>query len=332
MRRVGRRVSLVIVFAECYYKGSQHMPAAARQAGASLNVKYEKNFEMTLLNLSHLATFRLVVSCGSFSAAADALGLSQPAVSLQIRHLEQFLRTRLVERTGRGISPTAAGVALLEHSEQIGIAVDNAVRAVSEASQEVSGVVRIGTGATACIHLLPPLLQTLRTQWPALQVSVTTGNTVDITRAVEANLLDVGLVTLPVHRSLLSVSHCRDEEFVFIGQTLLNLTTAESLQQHPFIAFETGSGTRTLIDSWFAERGITLVPVMESGSVEAIKRMVRAGLGISIVPRMAVEQEEDREGLSFSSLTPVLHRQLALVMRPDKVLNRGLTEVVRLLS
>lgn len=79
---------------------------------------------MTTLNLGYLATFRLVIQRGSFSAAADVLGISQPAVSLQIRQLEQFLQTRLVERTGRGIKATAAGEALLAHGERIQQVVD----------------------------------------------------------------------------------------------------------------------------------------------------------------------------------------------------------------
>ncbi|MDU2785929.1 MAG: LysR family transcriptional regulator, partial [Enterobacter sp.] len=86
---------------------------------------------MTTLNLGYLATFRLVIQRGSFSAAADVLGLSQPAVSLQIRQLEQFLQTRLVERTGRGIKATAAGETLLAHGERIQQVVDDAIRAVN---------------------------------------------------------------------------------------------------------------------------------------------------------------------------------------------------------
>ena len=104
------------------------------------------------------------------SAAADLLGISQPAVSLQIRQLEQFLQTRLVERTGRGIKATPAGQALLLHEERIQQAVDEAVRSVSEFSHDVSGTVTLGTGATACIHLLPPLLQQLRSDYPLLKV------------------------------------------------------------------------------------------------------------------------------------------------------------------
>lgn len=125
---------------------------------------------MTTLNLGYLATFRLVIQRGSFSAAADALGISQPAVSLQIRQLEQFLQTRLVERTGRGIKATAAGQALLAHGERIQQAVDDAIRSVSAFSHDVSGTITLGTGATACIHLLPPLLEKLRKDYPLLSV------------------------------------------------------------------------------------------------------------------------------------------------------------------
>ena len=132
---------------------------------------------MMTLNLGNLATFRLVVQRGSFSAAADLLGLSQPAVSLQVRQLEQFLQTRLLERTGRGIKATAAGIALLAHSERIELAVGAAVQSVSEFNREISGSIKLGTGATACIHLLPPLLQKLHQDHPLLTVRVTVGNT-----------------------------------------------------------------------------------------------------------------------------------------------------------
>lgn len=291
---------------------------------------------MTTLNLGHLATFRLVIQRGSFSAAADLLGISQPAVSLQVRQLEQFLQARLVERTGRGIKATPAGQALLLHEERIQQAVDEAVRSVSEFSHDVSGTVTLGTGATACIHLLPPLLQQLRSDYPLLKVGVTTGNTLDIVRAIEENRLDLGLVTLPVSGKSLDVMTVMDEEFVFIAslmqQERFSRLTPEALHLKPLIAFESGSGTRALIDGWFAANGLAIAPVMQLGSIEAIKRMVRAGLGYSIVPRMAVEHAADREGLSVMSLEPVLQRQLAVVMRQDKILSKGIAAIIRIIQ
>ncbi|MFZ3620008.1 LysR family transcriptional regulator [Leclercia barmai] len=291
---------------------------------------------MTTLNLGQLATFRLVVQRGSFSAAADVLGLSQPAVSLQIRQLEQFLQARLIERTGRGVKATAAGLALLTHGERIGRAVDEAIRSVAAFSQEVSGTITIGMGATACIHLLPPLLQELRQSHPLLRVGVTTGNTLEIVRAIEENRLDLGLVTLPAAGSALAIAPVMDEEFVFIAageqQAQFDTLTAEHLQDRPFIAFSAGSSTRLVIDAWFQASGVEAQPIMQSGSIEAIKRMVRVGLGYSIIPRMAVDCVEDRQGLCVRSLTPVLQRQLAIVMRQDKILSKGISEIIRLLQ
>lgn len=291
---------------------------------------------MTTLNLGYLATFRLVIQRGSFSAAADVLGISQPAVSLQIRQLEQFLQTRLVERTGRGIKATAAGQALLVHGERIEQAVDETLRSVSAFNHDVSGTITLGTGATACIHLLPPLLQQLRSDYPLLRVGVTTGNTLDIVRAIEENRLDMGLVTLPVSGRALDVMPVMDEEFVFIAsqaqQAMFTDLRPDALHTLPLIAFESGSGTRALIDCWFEASGLTIAPAMQLGSIEAIKRMVRSGLGYSIVPKMAVEQKADREGLCVSSLSPVLQRQLAVVMRQDKILSKGISGIIRILQ
>ena len=291
---------------------------------------------MMTLNLGNLATFRLVVQRGSFSAAADVLGLSQPAVSLQVRQLEQFLQTRLLERTGRGIKATAAGIALLAHSEQIELAVGAAVQSVSEFNREISGSVTLGSGATACIHLLPPLLQKLHHEHPLLTVRVTVGNTLEVVRAIEENRLDLGLCTLPANGRSLAVMPVLEEEFVCIfsdGQDELPWSLSpEILQSLPLIAFESGSGTRDLIDGWFLADGRAIAPVMQLGSIEAIKRMVRAGLGFSIVPRMAVEHPQDRIGLNVQSLTPLLHRQLGIIMRQDKIISKGIAEILRLLQ
>ncbi|MEG3131660.1 LysR family transcriptional regulator [Pantoea cypripedii] len=288
---------------------------------------------MASLNLDHLDTFRLVISRGSFSGAADALGLSQPAVSLQIRQLEQSLQTRLIERTGRGVRATAAGQALLEHSEHIASVIATARAAVTQHADEISGTVIIGTGATACIHLLPPLLQQLRQQHPQLKVDVRTGNTAAIIRAVEENQVDIGLVTLPVSSQSVHVSPLYEEDFRLIvscdsreaGEPPV---TPAALASLPLIVFEPGSGTRAVIDAWFREAGLRPTPVMELGSIEAIKRMVRAGLGYSLVPAMALAQQEDRAGLSVAAPQPELQRSLGIVMRHDRVISRGMTAVL----
>lgn len=292
---------------------------------------------MANLNLDHLATFKLVVSRGSFSGAAEVLGLSQPAVSLHIRQLEQALQVQLIERTSRGVRPTPAGLTLAEHCMKIDAVVSTAVESVSRHSDEITGTVTVGTGATACIHLLPPLLQQLRQAHPLLKVDVRTGNTSDIVRGVEENRIDIGLITLPATGRCLSVSPLGTDEFVIIMEKDALEQRAKPLSPGtllslPLIVFEPGSGTRTLIDEWFRDAGHIACPVMELGSIEAIKRMVRAGLGYSIVPRMSVACTAERQGLSIYSMTPSLHRTLGTVMREDRIVSRGINEVLKRLN
>jgi DNA-binding transcriptional LysR family regulator len=129
------------------------------------------------LNLDQIETFAQVVELGSFSAAAERLGLSQPAVSLQVRQLERRFGVRLIERVGRRATPTQAGEAFLAQARRVGVAIDAIVEAIAPHASGVTGRVRIGTGATACIYILPPPLRALRHSLPGLDIVVSTGNT-----------------------------------------------------------------------------------------------------------------------------------------------------------
>lgn len=142
------------------------------------------------LNLDQLQTFLDVVELGSFSAAARKQGLTQPAISLQLRELEKRLGVRLIERIGRKAQPTAAGVELSLHAERIGAAADAALDAMAGHTGNQPRRVRIGTGATASIHLLPPALKALRQRFPTMEITVSTGNAAAIVEAVQENRID----------------------------------------------------------------------------------------------------------------------------------------------
>lgn len=287
---------------------------------------------MHRLNLDHLHCFSLVIAHGSFSAAANILNLSQPAVSQQIRQLEQQLKLRLIERVSRRCKPTAAGVVLLEHMTRIDSAVEGALQAMHNHAEGIAGQIAIGTGATACIHLLPPMLSDLRQRFPALDVRVSTGNTDEFVRAVEENRLDLALVTLPIASKRLEVTPILQDEFVVIFAESSALATQRAspalLAEQPLVLFESGSSTRLLIDDWFRQAGQACKPIMELGSIEAIKEMVAAGLGCSIVPRMAIRAPYHRRGLAVQALEPALTRTLAILLRQDKPLSRGLQQVI----
>ncbi|PJI39631.1 LysR family transcriptional regulator [Ferrovibrio sp.] len=288
-------------------------------------------------NLDHLQTFADVVRLGSFSAAAARLNLTQPAVSLQIRQLERKLGLKLIERVGRTATPTAAGRALLQHAGTIDSAVNAALEDVAQHGRSVTGRVRIGIGATACIHILPPILSDLRRRFPKLDLTVNTGNAPEILRAIEDNSLDLGLVTLPPKTKSQSLGRALDatplidDDFVAISSRALKLpepVTPQALMDLPLVIPEPGGNTRSLIDGWFATAGLAPNAGMELDSVEAIKQLVGAGLGCSVLPAMALATAEARKGLEVRALKPRLTRQLALVLRRDKPLSRGLRETV----
>ncbi|MBP0578684.1 LysR family transcriptional regulator [Labrys sp. LIt4] len=289
---------------------------------------------MNRLNLDHLKAFADVVELGSFSAAADRLNLTQPAVSLQVRQLERRLGTALVERVGRKARPTAAGMELLRHAARIDAAVQEALEAVARQSEGVMGTVRIGTGATACIFLLPALLQSLRQRHPRLEIVITTGNTGEIARAVEDNRLDLALVTMPVSSRSLEIEPVFEDPFMVIAPPHTRLPAPASpaaLADLPLLLFEPGGNTRRLTDDWFAQAGLSPRPVMSLGSVEAIKELVRAGLGCSILPGIAVRRDAASGALAVQPLSPPLSRRLAIIVRRDKPLHRGLKEILQAL-
>ncbi len=297
---------------------------------------HKGNFEMRGLNLDHLHTFALVAELGGFSAAASVLGLSQPAVSLQIRQLEQRLKVRLIERVGRRATPTAAGTELLDHARRIEDQLSALTDSMQRHSDGLTGRVRLGTGATFCIYLLPSVLQRLRQRLPGLDIMVRIGNTNDILKAIEDNVLDLGFVTLPVAGRMFDVTPVLEEEFLAVlpagDDPFAGEITPTELSRQKLILYEPGSHTRTIIDRWFAAGGIAPRPAMELGSVEAIKEMVGAGMGCAVLPSMAVQPGIRQAAIVARRLSPPLFRGRGIVVRRDKIRHRGLREIVKALE
>ena len=179
------------------------------------------------------------------------------------------------------------------------------------------------------------VLRRLRQRLPSLEITIATGNTSDVVKAVQDNALDVALVTLPAGGRNLEVTPVLDDEFVAVtsrdGVKLPARVTPEVMARLPVIMFEPGGQTRLVTDQWFFQGGVELRPSMSLGSVEAIKRLVGVGLGCAILPAVALREPGDRARLVVRRLTPRLYRKLAIVVRRDKVLQRGLRETVKAL-
>jgi len=272
------------------------------------------------LDLRQLRSFMDVADLGSFSASADKAGLTQPAISLHIRLLEKQLGVRLIERVGRRAQPTAAGHDLLVHARRINDEVAQAIQTVAPHRSGAAGRLRIGTGATACAHLLPAVLGRIRQKMPGIEITVQTGNSQEMLRLLEDNAIDAAVVTLPASGRSLEVREIYTDELVAalptVDKNQQRAMTPASLSVRPLLLYA-GGNTRKLVDRWFSEGGHSVQPIMELDSVEAIKKLAGAGLGIAIVPKMALENEASSE-LRWCSLTPPLERKLALAMRRDK--------------
>ncbi|HXW26804.1 MAG TPA: LysR family transcriptional regulator [Xanthobacteraceae bacterium] len=287
---------------------------------------------MRRLSLDHLQTFADVVSLGSFSAAARRRNLTQPAVSLHIKQLEARLGVRLIERIGRRAHPTAAGRDLIGHVQRVDAAVAGALAAVADHRDGGTGRLRLGTGATACIHLLPPVLRALRQKFPALEIVVSTGNTPGILAALEDNAIDVALVTLPAPGRNFQAVWTRADELraIFPPGTgaVPTRVTAAYLAGRPLVLYEAGGHARRVIDDWFTRAGLLAKPIMELGSVEAIKKLVGAGMGCAVLPQLALAGRA-ADKLVSRPLSPRLYRTLGLVLRRDKQLDRGLRAFIK---
>ena len=285
------------------------------------------------LRLAQLRTLREVARRGSFSRAAESLRLSQPAVSLQIRQLEDAFGATLIERVGKRAFATAAGETVLAHAERIFAELDAARATLLRKRDAVAGLVRLGTGATASIYLLPPLLRRLRQRHPALELSVATGNTREIVQAVIDNALDLAIVTLPVARRKLMVTPFYTDSLVVIAAPekrwrRVRAIDPAALAREKLILFERGGAIRGVMDSWFARTGSTPRVTMELGNAEASKKLVGAGLGLSIISAIAVKKEVASGELLALTPKPKLARLLGLVRRRDKPSTPALAAVV----
>lgn len=277
---------------------------------------------MRSLNPDHLKALVEVVAQGSFTRAAKRLNLAQPTVSLQIRELEARLEVRLVDRLGKRAFATAAGRELIEHAQRIQQETERLLAAMRRHRDGWLGQVRIGSSTTALIYHLPPVLQRLRRKHPNIELVVTTGTTSGVVERILRNEIDLGVVSLPISERQLEIVPLRAEPLVAIfpakTRNLPTRVTAEFLLQFPLLLELARAHVRALIIDWLSGGGSEPRPAMELDNLEAVKRMVASGLGVSIMPMAAIADGGDKTGLAVRPLTPALSRTLALVQRRDK--------------
>lgn len=251
---------------------------------------------------SELRHFLLVADRASFTGAARAAHLTQPALSASIRRLEQDLGTRLFDRGRRGAALTATGRALLPRARAALSAVEDARRAVREVEDLTRGEVRIGAGSTTATYLLPPVLARFRRRYPGVRIVLRELSREAAAEAIDAGTLDLAVTTGP------GGEPWRDDAFILVGASGAKLAGAR------FITFPEGSATRVALDRHFPDAEI----VMELFSIAAIKGHVAEGIGVALISRTAVERD-----LAAGRLVKLRHPATPIA-RELVLLHRGL--------
>lgn len=287
-----------------------------------------------------LQVFHTVAKQLSFTKAAELLFMTQPAVTFQVKQLEEHFNTRLFERSHGKISLTPAGELALDYAERILNLTAEMEARISELTGQVSGPLLIGASTTIAEYMLPRLLGEFKQRHPETQARLTVANSETIERKVAEHTLDIGLIESPSHHPTLVTQVCCEDELVMICAPFsdlarLSTVTPAQVASRPYISRETGSGTRECIDEYFRSNGVNLDEmnlVMELGSREAIKGAVAAGLGVAIVSSTTVAKEVRLGELVAIPLQPPLRRQLSLVYPQEKFRSKLLQSFLEFLE
>jgi DNA-binding transcriptional LysR family regulator len=285
---------------------------------------------MRSLNLDQLRALETVAELGSFTGAARRLNLSQSAISTQVKELEDRFEVRLVERLGKKAYATAAGLEVIEHARRIARESDAVSAAMRRRREGWLGRVRIGASTTALIYHLPPVLKKLRLDHPNIELVVTTGTTSGVVERMMRNEIDAGIVSMPIDARAMDVTPLCEEKLVAIfpadQKQIPKIATPESMREHPLILEYSRAQVKLITLEWLSRDGAQARPAMELDNVIAVKRLVAAGLGVSIVPDAVVSVMN--EGIAVRPLEPVLTRTLVYIQRRHKAAEPAL-DIVR---
>ncbi len=268
-----------------------------------------------------LQVFATVAKKLSFTKAAEALHMTQPAVTFQIRQLEEHFGTRLFDRTHNRISLTEAGELVKRYTDQIidlYREMDNEVRKLTG---DVQGPLVVGASTTIGEYVIPELLGEFQASFPHVKLQLNVANTTGIIHMVENNDIDVGIVEGPINNKNLVSTVCWEDELMVICAPSHPLAKRKSvplgkLMEHPFIGREEGSGTRDVFWQRLAQEKIDpadLNITMEFGSPESIKNAVAAGLGISVLSAATLKKELKLGSLATVPLDPPVRRPFSIV-------------------
>ena len=268
-----------------------------------------------------LKAFYTVAKLASFTKAAKVLHLTQPAVTFQVRHLERHHKVRLLDRGRNRVALTEPGKKVYAYAERIFGLYDELEDEMRRISGDLTSPVTLAASSTIAVYMMPRMLRKFREAHPQMDLRLKISNTEGVATMVEGGAADLGFVEGPVSSRALRAKVCKLDELVVVaplGHALLEKSSvqAKTVLTHPFVMREEGSGTREEILNYLRAQNIDanrMDIVMELGGLEAIKGVVEAGIGVSILSQETIHKELQLGTLGAVSLRPALTRELSLV-------------------
>ncbi len=270
------------------------------------------------MSLRQLETLVAIADAGSFNGAADRLGITQSAVSMQMKALEADLGTSLFDRSRRPPGLREAAAPQVERARQI-LRLYRDFQLGVQAAGTLAGSLRIGVIPTVSTGILPDALALLRRRTPGLQVRIENELSTELIRRVERGLLDAAILTEPprLNAGLSGRTILRERLLVVAPADSAGETDREVLTAQPFVRFNRRAGVGRVIDAALRERRIEVVERMELDSIESILMMVSRGLGATIAPERSISPEQRGALKCLPFGDPPLYRRVALVERGD---------------
>jgi len=280
------------------------------------------------MDFDQLETFIEVTRLSSFSRAAEKRFRTQPAISSQIRSLEEEIGAKLLDRSGGKVSLTASGKLFLRFAEETLDARKAVTTAIAETERVPRGEIVVGANEGTCLHILPEVFAHFKKQYPDVAVSIKRADYAKVLESVIDNSVDFGVVSMPITDNRLTAVLIHRDELVLIVPprhplSKLKSASAADIAQYPLLMPKVGH-TRDALDELFHERKLKPRYSMELDSSELLKRFVAADVGIGFIPRSNVEEDVRANVLVTVLLADTqIRRDLALVFRKDKALSRA---------
>lgn len=286
------------------------------------------------MNLHQLRVFCEVAEARSFSAAAEKLHVTQPAITLQIKNLEDFYELKVFERIGKKVLLTEEGKVLFDFANQMLTLSRQTEEALADLKGLSRGTIQIGTSFSFGDYYLPTLLRAFHKKYPKISIEIGAGNTSQIIEDTLLHKNDIAFVAYHPGNNKLMVREFVSDILVAIVPNQHKLAGRESitlneLNREPLILRERGSSYRGMVDETFKRKGISPLIIMESASTSAIKKMVQSGAGIAILSRQVVKEEAEAKAFRAIEFTEVeMAHKFYLIHHKEKYFSRALKAFV----